>query len=139
MAGTAIPKSNASIDMMSAQYAPQIADLIAGDDLEPGDFCYIASTGLVELCDATAADELGSFHGCPGRAVKEGEPVTLFGPGTRFLYDLAAGLTPGMQLFLDVLGTGSLIDTAQTGDSTGVAVALTTTDIQITNYKLIGG
>lgn len=139
MAGTAIPKANASLDPMSAMYAPQIADLVAGADLAIGDCCYIASTGLVELCDATAADEKGSFHGVPGRAVKEGEPVTLFGPGTRLLYDSAGGLTPGMQLFLDVLGTGSLIDTAQTGDSTGVAVALTAYDIMITNYKEIGG
>lgn len=139
MAGTAIPWSSASADPMTAQWAPQIADLVAGDDLAIGACCYIDSAGLVQLCDATAADVKGSFHGCPGRTVLTGQPVTLFGPGTRFLYDSAAGLTKGAQLFLDVLGTGSLIDTAQTGDSTGVAVALNTTDIMITNYKLIGG
>ena len=139
MAGTAIPWSGASVDPMTAQYAPQIADLKAGSDLPLGACCYIDINGLAQLCDATAADEKGSFHGVTGRSVKSGEPVTLLGPGTRLLYDAAAGLTPGMQLFLDVLGTGSLIDTAQTGDTTGVAVALTTTDIMITNFKEIGG
>lgn len=139
MAGTAIPWANASIDTMTAMKAPQISGLIAGADLAAGAACYIASTGLVELCDATAADALASFHGMVARDTKEGQPCTLFGPGARFLYDSAGGLTPGMQLFLDVLGTGSLIDTAQTGDSTGVAVAITATDIIVTNYKLIGG
>ena len=139
MAGTAIPWAGASVDPMTAMFAPQIADLKAGADLPLGACCYIDNAGLAQLCDATAADEKGSFHGITGRSVKSGQPVTLLGPGTRLQYDEAAGLTPGAQLFLDVLGTGSLNDTAQTGDSTGVAVALTTTDIMITEYKLIGG
>lgn len=129
---------SAAIDMITAQFAPQIADLIAGDDLDCGAACYIASTGLVQLCDATSADAKGSFHGMPGRSVKEGQPVTLFGPGTRFLYDIGAPFFVGEQLFLDAT-PGGLTSAPQTGDSKGVAIAVSTTDIVITNYKLKGG
>ena len=132
--------SGASMEPVTAQIAPQIADLKAGTALPLGAACYIDGAGLAQLCDATAADVKGAFVGMPGRAVQAGEPVTLLGPGTRLLYDATGlqGLVAGMQLFLNTT-PGGLQDTAATGDTTGVAVALNIYDIVISKFKLIGG
>lgn len=131
-----ITKVSASMDMVTAQYAPQITGLIAGSALVLGAACYILSTdGLVYPSDAVADHEHARCHGFTGRAVAIGEPVTLFGMGTRFRY--AAGLTPGAQLFLGILGTGDLDDAATTGDSLGVAVAITATDIVVTRLPMV--
>jgi hypothetical protein len=107
--------------------APQITGLIAGADIDIASPCYLNSTdGLVYMTDATSANEAAEVMGFAPRAVKLGEPVTLFGIGTRFYY--ASGLTPGNILYAGA--TAGRLDTgATTGDAVGVAVCVSATDI----------
>lgn len=122
--------SDADIDMTSALYAPQIADLIAGEDLDPVAPCRIdAGDGLVYMSNATAADANAALDGFTPRAVKEGQPVTLFGVGTRFRYS-AGGLTPGARYYMGATD-GRLDTAATTGDAVGVAKAINDSDIRI--------
>jgi len=62
------------------------------------------------------------------RAVKAGQPVTVFGKGARFSY--GTGLTPGDKYYIGA--TAGRLDTATTtGDAVGVAQAITSTDIRV--------
>lgn len=111
--------SDASIDPSSALYAPQIADLIAGEDLDPAAPCYIKnSDGKVYMTNATAATEPAKVFGFTARAVKSGQAVTLFGQGTRFKY--GSGLSVGATLYAGATA-GRLDTAATTGDAVGVA------------------
>ena len=110
-------------------------NLRAGEALLAGAPCTIASDGDVELSDGTAANAAAAVHGFTVKDYAIGEEVTLAAPGTRFRY--AAGMTPGDQLFLGATA-GRLDDTATTGDTLGIAYALSATDIVFTNTKLIG-
>jgi hypothetical protein len=80
--------ADASMDGSTGQFAPQIPDGIAGEDiLGPGTPCYIkAADGLIYMCNGTAADEKAVLAGFAARAAKAGQVVTLFGLGTRFRY-----------------------------------------------------
>lgn len=113
----------ASMDAASGGYAPQVSDgLTAGQDLDTIAPCYIkASDGLVYMSNATAFNEAAKFVGFTARAVKSGQPVTLFGLGAKFEY--ATGLTPGAILYIGATA-GRLNDAATTGDPVGVAIAL---------------
>lgn len=121
--------SNASLDASTGMFAPQTPDLIAGEDLDPVAPCYIAADGLVYMSDGSAADAEAGFDGFTARAVSSGQPVTLFGIGTRFRY-AASGLTPGAKLY--IAATPGALDTAATvGDAGGVAKAINETDIRV--------
>lgn len=121
--------SSAGIDISSAQFAPQIPDLIAGEDLDMAAPCHIlAADGLVYMSNATAADADAALDGFTARPVKAGEPVTLFGKGTRFQY--GSGLTPGATLYMGATD-GRLDTAATTGDANGVAKVINATDIRI--------
>lgn len=122
--------TDASIDASTAQFAPQITGLIAGEDLDVVAPCYIKSSdGKVYMSNATAANEAAEVAGFTPRAVKAGQPVTLFGKGTRFRY-AASGLTPGDVYY--IAATAGRLDTAATvGDAVGAAQALTATDIRV--------
>lgn len=121
--------SDASIDASTAMVAPQITGLIAGEDLDVAAPCYIGSDGLVYMCDATAADQKAVLAGFTPRAVKSGQPVTLYSAGARFRY--GTGLTPGAVLYLGA--TAGRLDAAPTvGDAVGVAQVITPTDIRVT-------
>lgn len=128
-----VTKVSPSLDLNTAKNAPQITGLFAGEALDICAPCYIASgDGLVYMSNSTAADEEAEVAGWTGRAVGIGEPVTLFGYGTRMRY--AAGLTPGNIYYLGT--TNGRIDTAsQVGDAQGVAIALTATDILVTRMQ----
>ena len=131
-----ITLSNVSIDPMTAQFAPQITGLFAGEALPYGSACYIkASDGLVYKSTGAADNEAAKVHGFVGRAVAIGQPVTLFGVGTRFHY-AASGLVPGAQEFLSGATAGELATAASTGDSLGVAIAINATDIMVTRLSL---
>jgi len=126
----------AGIDASSAMFAPQISDgLVAGADLggtaQAVTACYIkGSDGKVYPCDGTAAAEAANLAGFAARYTKSGEPVTLFGIGTKFEY--STGMTPGAKLYLAVGTSGRLDTAATTGDAVGVAQAVTATMIRIT-------
>lgn len=121
--------TNASIDTNTAMYAPQISGLIAGEDLDMASPCYIKSSdGKVYMSNGTAANEAAEVIGFTPRSVKSGEPVTVFGKGARFRY--GTGLTPGDKYYIGATA-GRLDSAATTGDSTGVAQAITSTDIRV--------
>ena len=118
-----------SMDASTGMFAPQITGLIAGEDLLAGAPVYIKSSdGLVYMSNGTAANEAAEIVGFTPRAVKSGQPLTVFGKGTRFNY--ATGLTPGDKYYIGA--TAGRLDTATTtGDSVGVAQAITSTDIRV--------
>lgn len=119
--------ANVSVDTSTAQFAPHIADLIAGADIDIAAPCYIlASDGKAYMSNGTAATEPAKCYGFSARAAKLGQPVSLYGLGTRFRY--ATGLTPGANLFVGATA-GRLDTAATTGDAVGVAFAVTATDI----------
>lgn len=121
--------ANASMDVSTGQFAPQITGLYAGEDLDMAAPCYIKSSdGKVYMSNATSATEAAEVVGFTPRAVKSGQPVTLFGKGARFSY--GSGLTPGDIYFVGATA-GRLDTAATTGDAFGVAQAVTATDIRI--------
>jgi hypothetical protein len=128
--------TRASSPSMDANQANQVAtgELYAGEDLDAVAPCYIkGSDGKVYMSDGVSSNEAAKFHGFTPRAVLAGEPVTLFGVGTRFKYGV--GMTPGDTLYLwasDIyVGPGNLQTTASTGDSKGTAFAVSATDIVV--------
>jgi len=128
--GLLTPVSNVGIDAVTAMYAPQITGLVAGEDLLCAAPCFIKSSdGKVYLANGTAADEEAEVAGFTPRAVKSGEPVTLFGKGTRFRYANGT-LTPGDIYYIGTT-KGRLDTAATTGDAFGVAQAVTRSDIRV--------
>lgn len=121
--------STAQLDVSTGQFAPQITGLVAGEDLDPAAPCYIKSSdGKVYMSNGTAANEAAEVVGFTPRAVKSGQPVTVFGGGTRFSY--GSGLTPGDRYYIGATA-GRLDTAATTGDAVGVAQAITSTDIRV--------
>ena len=120
--------ASASIDPVTAQFAPQISGLKAGEDLKNVAFCFIASDGDIEESIVTTGS---ATIGVVSRQVKDGEPATLFGAGT-IVGQYSAGMTPGTVLFLSDSDPGSLEDAATVADIVGVAIVLTATDILVT-------
>ena len=122
--------ADAAMDVSTGQFAPQITGLYAGADVDAAAPCYIkAADGKVYMTDATAATEASNVNGFAPRAVKSGQPITLFGLGARFRY--AASLTPGAVLYAGATA-GRLDDGVTTGDPAGCAVCINTSDIVVT-------
>jgi hypothetical protein len=134
LSGTVDP----SMDVSTAQFAPQITGLVAGEDLNLGAPCYLKTTdGAIYMSNGTSANEAAEVLGFCPRAVKSGEPVTLFGNGTRFRYKYPTDLTPGNILYVGA--TKGLLDTAATtGDAVGVAQVLTAQDIVVIHTPKVG-
>lgn len=121
--------STASMDASTGMFAPQITGLIAGEALDVAAPCYIKSSdGLVYMSNGTSANEAAEVVGFTPRAVKSGQPVTLFGKGARFSY--GTGLTPGDKYYIGATA-GRLDASTTTGDAVGVAQAITATDIRV--------
>ena len=123
--------SNPSLDKNQAR---QVAagNLYAGEDLHAVSACYIKlSDGLVYESDGAFSNEAAKFHGFTAQEYKAGEPVTLFGAGTRFKY--GSGMTPGTTLYIAATDyySGVLDDAATTGDSKGTAFVVSPTDIVV--------
>lgn len=126
--------TDASMDTSTGMFAPQIAGLIAGENIDRCACCYIkTSDGKVFMSNGTAANEAAEFAGMSAKAAVAGRPVTLFGIGARFRY-AASGLGPGDKYF--VAATPGRLDTAATiGGTVPVAQAIDDTDIRlIVNY-----
>jgi len=127
--------SAASMDLATGQIAPQVSGLVAGEDLDVVAPCYIKSSdGKVYMSNATAANEAAEVIGFTARAVKSGQPVTLFGKGARFRY--GSSLTAGAKLYVGATA-GRLDDAPTTGDWEGVAEVVDSTDIRITRDSII--
>ena len=122
--------ANASMDASTGMFAPQISGLVAGEALDVAAPCYIKSSdGKVYMSNGTAANEAAEIIGFTPRAVKAGQPCTLFGKGARFNY--GTGGTPGDKLYIGATA-GRLDAATTTGDAVGVAQWITATDIRIT-------
>lgn len=124
--------SDASIDVSTAQFAPQITGLYAGEDLDAAAPCYIKSDGKVWMSNGTAANAAAAVDGFTPRAVKSGQPVTIFGEGSRFHY--GSSLTPGATLYVGATA-GRLDTAATTGDASGVVKVVNATDIVVLRRK----
>ena len=123
----------ASMDTSTAQFAPQIPGLVAGEALDIAAPCYIkASDGKVYMTNATAVNEAARVHGFTPRAVGIGQACTLYGVGTRFAYAVAAStpFTIGQPLYAAAT-KGRLDDGATVGCAFPVAYAVSTTDMVV--------
>lgn len=120
--------ANASMDTSQAKQL-LAGEVFAGENLDAAAPCYIKSSdGKVYMGNGTAANEAAEIVGFTPRAYQAGEPVTLFGQGTRFRYGSA--LTPGDVYFL--AATAGRLDSVPTaGDSNGMAVVVSATDIVV--------
>lgn len=121
---------------IDANQANQVVagNLYAGEDLSAAAPCYIkGSDGKVYMSDGAASNEAAKFHGFTARQTLAGEPVTLFGAGSRFKY--STGMTPGATLYIAAVDTytdaGNLDTATTTGDTKGTAFAVNATDIVV--------
>ena len=112
----------------SNPFLASINGLSAGEAVVEGDVLYLKSDGLLWLADGTAATAPAVARGFAAGPASANEPVTALCYGWRFLYDTAAGLTPGALLYL-MSTPGRLSTVATTGGTTPIAYAVSTTDI----------
>lgn len=123
--------STAHMDTVTGMKASQLSGFIAGEALDIAAPCYIkSSNGLVYMSNGTAANEASKVDGFTPRAVAVGQPVTLFGPGTRFEY-AASGLTIGDPLYVGAT-KGRLDDAPTVGGTIPVAKVISATEIVVT-------
>jgi hypothetical protein len=128
-----ITRDSVDFDLHSVRHAPQISGLHAGEDgIKTGMPCRVDSSGEVVRSNGSADDADAQVDGVAARDADQGEPVTLFGEGVRAQYNKAGNLTPGDTLFL-AAADGELDDTSTTGDSTGIARAISSTDVIFNN------
>jgi hypothetical protein len=123
--------ASASMDTVTGKKAAQLSgDFYAGEALDLVAPCYIkTSDGKIYMSNGTAADEAAEVVGFTARATALGQPVTLFGPGTRFRYAAFSGQAGDL---LYVAATAGRLDTAATtGDAVGVARVVNATDIRV--------
>ena len=122
--------TTASPDASTAQFAPQISGKIAGEAIDRAAPCYVkASDGLAYMTNATAANEASRIDGFAAEAAAVGNPVTLYGLGTRFHY--GSSLTIGTVLYAGAT-KGRLDSAATVGDWAGCAMVISDTDIIVT-------
>lgn len=123
--------ADASVDASSAMFAPQIAGLVAGEDIAACAACYVkAADGKVYNSDGTAANAAAKVDGFSAQAAKAGQGVTLFGPGLRMRY--GTGLTIAALYYL--AATPGRLDTATTtGGTVALAKAISATDVVVVN------
>lgn len=106
--------ARAHLDTSTARFAAQLSGglpgLYAGENLDGVAPCYIKpSDGRVYMSNGAANDAAAKVDGFTPEAYMAGEPVTLYGVGTRFGY--GSGLTIG-PLYLGA--TAGRLDTAAT-------------------------
>lgn len=109
----AIAKRSGAAPSLASTLPPAnevISGLLAGEDIEGGDLCEIASNGLV----MKHAD--GTPRGVAAVDASQGEAVTLY-RNVRFGY--GTGLTPGADVFASTTVDGGLDDD---GGEDGVAI-----------------
>lgn len=124
--------ANASMDISTGQFAPQISGLLAGEALDAVAPCYIHSDGKIYMSNGTADDAEAKVDGFTPRAAASGQPITIYGEGTRFNY--GSSLTPGATYYLGATN-GRLDGAATTGDAAGIARAVSATDIVVLRRK----
>lgn len=129
-----VDRSGVNFDANTATKCSQFT-LPAGEDIDAGALVRVDSAGEVVQTNASVDDANAKVDGIASRQANAGEPVTVYGQGQRLRYDDAGSLTPGATLFAAATD-GRLDDTATTGDGTGVARAISTTDIVLSAKNL---
>ena len=122
--------STVSMDVNSGMKAHYISGLTAGSAISAGDCCYIDDQGKVLRTDSSlhTSGSIVYYAGFAPKAYASGEACTLVGAGARF--DYSSGMTPGEYLSSGST-SGSLINTAFNVNDLPVALAISSTDIQI--------
>lgn len=105
-----------------------IRGLKAGEAIEAGDVCYIASDGTAMRSNGTAATAPAVGFGIAAGKTAQGEAVTLF---RNVSFHYGAGLTPGAPLYVGATA-GRLDTAATTGGLVPVARVIDATRIQFT-------
>lgn len=119
--------ADASVDASTAMLVPQIAGLIAGEDIDAIAPCYVkAADGKVYMSNGTANDAAAKVDGFSAQAAKAGQGVTLLGPGVRMSYGTALTIAA---LYFVAATAGRLDTAATTGGLVAVAKAISATDI----------
>ena len=97
----------------------------------------IDGSGNIVISLGAAANDAGAVHGIIPRSGIAGEPGALYGVGTVFTWDASGGLTPGNRYYL--AAAGGVDDASTLGDTTGIFVAVSTTELMLVQLKGIGG
>src|SRR5688572_21716303 len=118
------------LDAISAQTAPQITSLVAGEAIDMLAPCVIdPADGLVYMSNGAAANARAGFDGFSPAAYPIGASmVTLIGIGLKFRY--ATGLTPGATYYIGAT-KGRLDTAATTGDAVGICKAISATELRV--------
>lgn len=133
-----VASSNPGADNINAQKTAKVEGFVgSGETLPALSAGYFQADGSIALSLGAAANAAGAVHGVCLRTAETGEPVTLYGAGTVFQWTDAGSLTPGAQYFLGA--AGGVDDAATLGDSTGVFVAISNTDLMLIKLQGIGG
>jgi hypothetical protein len=119
--------ATASVDASTAMFAAQISGKLAGEALVIGPGYIKVSDGKVYQSDGSANDAAAKVHGFVPHACAAGEPVTLYGPGTRFGYGSSLAIGP---LYLGATA-GSLDTAATTGGLVPIALSIDGKDIVV--------
>lgn len=108
----------------------QISGLVAGEDLDAFDACYIKSDdGKVYKSTGAAANAAAKVRGYAAQDYKSGESgVTLYF-GVRVRY--GTSLTPGTNLYLSGTNAGGLADSASTGGTAPIGYVVDATRVQL--------
>ena len=113
------------VDARTAMYAMQNTGLVCGEDIEAGHACRIGAG--FKVFKAKAGD--ARFDGIAPKSMKAGQPITLFGVGTRFhATEGTLAAEPGLYYLSTTPGLFS--DTA-TGAGKPVARAVSRHDLEI--------
>lgn len=129
--------TDASLDASTGMLAPQIPDLLAGENIEAVAACHIKADGRVYMSSGAQAGaaptagetEAARFVGFSAKAARAGRPVTMFNAGARFRY-ATGGLTPNRKYFIDT-AKGRLNDAATTLGTTAIAMAVNASDVVV--------
>ena len=101
--------------------------LLAGEAIEAGDLCYIASDGTAMRSNGTSANAAAKVVGIAAQAAGDGQAITLY-RNVRFHY--GAGLTPGAQLYAGATA-GRIDGAATTGGTAPIGFVVDATRVYI--------
>lgn len=111
----------------------RLGPLVAGAAIDPGSPCYIKPDGLVYMCITTATGYVATVSAWDGFCIKAraiGDPVTLFGVGSRIHITETTGVLIGT--FYWIAATAGQIDTtAAVATDLPFAKGVSATDIII--------
>ena len=119
----------ADFDTTQALTGPQIAGLIAAEDIPRGAPCRIHTDGKIYRASGAAANEQAKVRGFSSRNARSGQPLTLLCVGNIFHYSDGA-LIPGSDIYLGT-APGTLDTAATTGGTKPIAFAIDSKEIMV--------